>query len=243
MSDGRALQSPGSPQITANAINRRRFSRAVNKRLRETTILRHLADNPALLKGKVAIDVGAAVGHISYFLRDYYKEVWAFEAVPHVYEQLKHMEQIGNIHPMNIAVSNFNGTGTIYIDHKRLSNSGFQDLVGGPTVEVRTVKLDSYMQGINNIGFLKVDVEGTEFDVLRGAEGIIDATHPTLMVEIYEPYSYYPLSAIFQFLMDKGYRAGYYSHPELVEVHSVEDGVTAVKEKHGEHDGDFLFWV
>lgn len=239
MQDADASQSTGPPRITESALRRRVFDVRVNTRLRQTTLLRVL---PSYLKGKVAVDVGAATGHITYFLKDFYKEVWAFEPVIPVYSQLVKMEGFPGIHTVNAAVSNFNGEDKIYVDHKRLSNSGFQDLVGGPQQDVRVVSLDSYLRGINDIGFIKIDVEGTEFDVLKGAQRIIDGSHPTLMVEIYQPYSKEPLDTIFKWLMGKGYKCGFYSHPNLIEVASPDEGKQAVKDRHAEHDGDFLFY-
>src|SRR5260370_10167026 len=47
-------------------------------------------------------------------------------------------------------------------------------------VEIRT--LDEF--GFTNVGFIKVDVEGTERDVLDGARGIIMRDRPALVLEL-----------------------------------------------------------
>lgn len=241
MSEGNEGQSTGAPEITADAIRRRRFNKEVNNRLQANTILRELH---RYKKGKVAVDVGAATGHITYYLKDHYDEVYAYEAVPHVARELAKMEQFDNVRTFCKAVSSFDGEETFHVDHLRLSNSSFQDLVGGPEITVSVVQLDTDLEGVSEIGFIKIDVEGTEFDVLRGAQKIIERDRPNLMVEIYEPYSFYPLGAIFDLLMRQKYKCAFFSPKEdgMVTVASVEDGVRAVRERHAEHDGDFLFY-
>jgi FkbM family methyltransferase len=223
-------------------LQRRVYNEAVNKKLQETTILRDL--DPYIDPDKCAIDVGAATGHITNYLAPRCKHVFAFEAVEPVYRQLRKMEgRHGNVTALNAAVGDFDGMATIYVDDKRLSNSGFQDLVGGPETQVMAVTLDGIMYDALPVGFIKVDVEGTELDVLMGAAGIIANERPNLMVEIYKPYTAQPLPEIFQYLMDGfGYRCYYYEHPAgLIECRTVQDGVKAVEELHHIHDGDFLF--
>lgn len=234
-------------------LARRVYNEGVNQRLQSSTILSALG--PFVDKEKESIDVGAATGHITNYLAPRSKEVWAFEAVYPVWQQLcKMKERHDNLNAVNYAVSNFNGRSKFFVDDKRLSNSGFQDLVSGPDVEVAVIALDSYFGRDKEdthkdpIGFIKIDVEGTELDVLEGAAQMIQQDRPNAMVEIYEPYSKCPLQAIFDFFMRQNYQCYYYDNERrfggesgLVPVGTVEDGVTAVQEKHKVHDGDFLF--
>ncbi len=237
-----------SPEVLA----RRVFRADVNLHLRATTLLRVLA--PFVPKDKTAIDVGAATGHITCWLAEHAERVFAFEAVPPVYEQLKLMDaQFANVRAIHAAVGNKNGPVEIFVDDKRLSNSGFQDLVGGPKITVDGVMLDSLfrtptMRSMSTpvpIGFIKIDVEGTELDVMKGAAEIIRRDRPNLMVEIYKPFTAVDPRMIFEYLMGaSGYRCYYYDPaiPEgLVRVPTMEDGVSAVETKHKVHDGDFLF--
>ena len=228
--------------LSQAVLQRRVYNDKVNQRLQATTILRDL--DPYIAPDKCAIDVGAATGHITNYLAPRCKRVFAFEAVEPVYHQLKKMEERhSNVTAFNAAVGDFNGVATIYVDDKRLSNSGFQDLVGGPSVQVAAVTLDSVMYDAMDIGFIKVDVEGTELEVLKGAANILAKQRPNLMVEIYKPFTAHPLEEIFSYLMNGfDYRCFYYEHPAgLIECRTVEEGVHAVEELHKIHDGDFLF--
>jgi FkbM family methyltransferase len=125
-----------------------------------------------LSKDKNTIDVGAATGMYTSFFAQNSKEVYAFEAVLPVYKQLELVgKRIKNINCYNLAVSDFDGKSEFYVDDKRLSNSSFQNLVNGQKIEVETIKLDNFK--LDNIGFMKIDVEGVELDVLNGASEII----------------------------------------------------------------------
>ena len=50
------------------------------------------------------------------------------------------------------------------------------------TIRVPLRTLDSY--NLSNIGFIKIDVEGHELDVLRGAEVTLRRDQPNLLIEI-----------------------------------------------------------
>jgi len=90
---------------------------------------------PYLNKFKNTIDVGAATGMYASHFAEHSKNVICFEAVPPVYEQLEKIKQKhNNVITHNVAVSNFEGTSGFYVDDKRLSNSGFQNLVDGPLI-------------------------------------------------------------------------------------------------------------
>ena len=65
---------------------------------------------------------------------------------------------------------------------------GFQEHLGdAPTVEVPVVALDDLrpLLDLPPPDFVKVDVEGFEDEVLRGARRTVEAHRPTLMVEVH----------------------------------------------------------
>lgn len=227
-------------KLSKEVLARRVFSRAVNDRLIASTIMGCL--DPFIASDRAAIDVGAATGHFTDYFASRCRGVYAFEAVPHVWMQLakKETEFPGIVHTFNKAVSNYTGKAEIFVDDKRLSNSGFQDLVGGPKIEVSAVALDDFLHTVP--GFIKIDVEGTELAVIQGAEKMIEKHRPNMLVEIYKPYAADPLPAIFEFLMHRhNYGCCYHDGKSLVGVPTVEAGVEAVETKHNLHDGDFLF--
>ena len=197
---------------------------------------------PYLNKFKNTIDVGAATGMYASHFAEHSKNVICFEAVPPVYEQLEKIKQKhNNVITHNVAVSNFEGTSGFYVDDKRLSNSGFQTLVGGPLINVDTVTIDSMK--LNDVGFIKVDVEGVELDVLVGGADTILEYKPTCMVEIYAKFNKYPVETTFEFFFVRNYRC-FYNHKGqgLKPVRTIEEGIEATKIPEIT-DGDFLFTI
>ena len=190
---------------------------------------------PYLNKFKNTIDVGAATGMYSSHFAEHSKSVICFEAVPPVYEQLvKIKEKYINVITHNLAVSDKIGTLDFYVDDKRLSNSSFQNLVEGQKIQVETVTLD--ILKLIDIGFIKVDVEGFELDVLNGSR-------PTCMVEVYEKFNKYPVETTFDFFFSRGYRC-FYNHKGdgLKPVRNIQEGIEATKIPEIT-DGDFLFTI
>jgi len=195
-----------------------------------------------LSKDKNVIDVGAATGMYSSFFAQHSKEVYAFEAVPPVYKQLELVGQrIKNINCYNLAVSDFDGKSEFYVDDKRLSNSSFQNLVNGQKIEVETIKLDNFK--LNNIGFMKIDVEGVELDVLNGAVDIIKEYKPTCMVEVYDKFNKYPVETTFDFFFSRNYKCYYNERAKgLKQVNNMNEALEAQKIPQIT-DGDFLFTI
>jgi len=198
---------------------------------------------PYISTNKNVLDVGAAVGMYTSFFAQHAKHVHAFEAVPPVYSQLKRVEsRTENITAYNQAVSNEVGRFEFYVDDQRLSNSSFQNLVGGQKIEVDSITIDS--MNFTDIGFIKIDTEGTEFEVIQGAQNTIDQNRPNCMVEVYSKFSKYPVEKIFSFFLDRGYRCLYNNKGNgLVEVDGLKNLIKVAQDETmlPVHDGDFLF--
>jgi FkbM family methyltransferase len=74
------------------------------------------------------------------------------------------------------------------------------------TVKVATVTLDSALgDDTQRISFAKIDVEGHELAVLRGAERLLTAARPALLVEIEHRHSGDQMGATFDYLASLGY--------------------------------------
>lgn len=242
----------GEACISERALNIRHFKQEVYERLSKNTILSQL---PRILsKEENAIDIGGNVGHIAYFLSHHCRRVYTYEAVGVVFDRLKEVTKMAdNIIATKMAMGDYCGEADFFVDHERLSNSGLHDVSAVPTsfkptnefktVRTRVATVDSLE--IEKPGFIKIDVEGSELDVLRGAELTIAEHHPDFLVEIYEPFSKYPVADVFAHMFDRGYRCYYYDKnlegEPLVAVEDSAAGVNAVRDKHDAHDGDFLF--
>lgn len=147
-----------------------------------------------------AIDVGAHVGFWSRRLCSKFLKVTSFEPVPDHFECLiKNTEGHHNIERHNIALSNT--AGDVYID-QHVENSGMSCITDSTTeLLVQANTLDSY--NLENVDFIKIDVEGYEFAVLQGAERTITTYNPVLFIEVLNKYK--QNSTVFDILASYGY--------------------------------------
>ena len=134
------------------------------------------------------IDGGASYGWFVPILYDYVDSVDCFEIRADVRDFLKqNMENFGfdvNIHP--VGLSSYNGKA--YRDNGNIEGftnwSGCSKIIGEDqegAIECSVNSLDSY--NFDDVSFIKLDVEGHEFEVLKGAQNTIKKSKPVCMVE------------------------------------------------------------
>lgn len=227
-------------ELPRSVLDRRVFTEKSYGKVTNGT-LTALENMGLLSKDEEAIDVGAAAGLMSTFFAKKCKHVHSYEP-SHSYEQtVKLKTQFDNVSTYNLAVSDFKGQETFYIDDKRLSQNGFLNPGWGKPIVVDVVKLDD--QGHSNVGVIKIDTEGTELDVLKGAEEILKSSWPTLMIEIWDQNTKYPLENIFQYLKDLGYQTYWYfiKNKKIMKCETVADAVRDTSYEGYPHDADFIF--
>lgn len=123
----------------------------------------------------IALDVGAHKGETARRLTERFPgcRVHSFEPVPDTYRTLTDTTRGMNVVCVQAAVGEHDGLADIAAGAGGSSHSGFR--AGGSTVQVRVTTLDSYAaeHELSRIGLLKVDTEGHEAAVLRGAHGLL----------------------------------------------------------------------
>ncbi|TGD57201.1 FkbM family methyltransferase [Flavobacterium humi] len=87
-------------------------------------------------------------------------------------------------------------------------------------IEIETVRLDDWAakQGITKIDLIKIDVEGHEFDSIKGCEVILKTIRPVFIIEIELRHATYPIEAIFSFIANFGYDVFYFDRKKLMPV-------------------------
>jgi FkbM family methyltransferase len=111
--------------------------------------------------------------------------VIAFEPNPDAFECLKYnMRNCENVEIRNEAVSdNFREGRVILIKHPE--NIGMTYVANFANLKeegIRSVSIDSLQ--LDECHFIKIDVEGFEMNVLKGAEKTIKKFHPVMLIEI-----------------------------------------------------------
>jgi len=150
----------------------------------ELTILHDLVRT-----GCTAIDVGANRGYYSYALAKFAKHVEAFEPNAAL-AQFARRKLGSKVRVHQVAVANRDGQEKFYLPQTTIGIDSH--LIGNlgnryPTLEnveydVRVATLDSF--AFDNVGFIKIDVEGVELAVIEGAKHTIARWQPNLVVEL-----------------------------------------------------------
>ncbi len=80
-------------------------------------------------------------------------------------------------------------------------------------IEVNTTSLDNYIacNGIRKVDFIKIDVEGHEFNVIKGSRKTLIKHNPILLVEIEQRHHNFSVNLIFDYLKDLGYSIYYFN--------------------------------
>ena len=160
-----------------------------------------------------ALDIGANVGLYTYALARWFTRVEAFEPLP---ESAAVIEAYGapNVRVHRVALSARRGTGVLHVPleggRTNSQRASFASGVEGKAVEVPLETVDHFE--FENVSFMKIDVEGHELEVLKGAVQTLAAHRPVLLVEIERRHLDFPMENVFAFLDGIGYR-GYFVSP------------------------------
>lgn len=147
------------------------------------------------LNNSVVLDVGANLGKYSNFISTHSPQakIYAFEPHPQTFTSLKNQAEIHKYIALNIACGDVPGNAKLY-DYENKGGTShaslYQDVIekihkvdsGSWDIEVTTV--DEFIKDykIQKIALLKIDTEGNELKVIKGAEksiasNIIDIIH------------------------------------------------------------------
>ena len=153
-----------------------------------------------------AVDVGGWWGPWTYWLSRYCPEVITFEPNPVMAAHLRRVTA-DNVRVEAVALSDHSGEGTLWVPEGRGPDALASLREGvegrGQSVTVPLHRLDDFE--VDDVGFLKVDVEGHEYAVLEGALETIRRSRPVLLVELEENKSARPIDAAIDLLADLGY--------------------------------------
>ena len=144
------------------------------------------------VRNKHIIDAGGYVGDTALLFSSYTdKNIHVFEASPSnmdIIRETIRLNHLDNIVPVSKALGEKSGTATFSLGERNSCNS----LVERPGynypdhIKVPVVTLDDYVRENNiEVGLIKVDIEGGEQLLLKGAVETIRTQHPILLISIY----------------------------------------------------------
>ncbi|MGH9325177.1 MAG: FkbM family methyltransferase [Terriglobia bacterium] len=133
------------------------------------------------------VDVGANVGAFALYqaLKKKAKMVVAFEPSPNTFRRLAANVALNSVHTvrtMNAAVGESCGT-LSFLEAPFSMNSRVTEIADDGAVSVPCVTLDSSLKslGIGKVDLLKIDTEGYEMQVLKGASEALERTERIVM--------------------------------------------------------------
>jgi len=183
------------------------------------------------VQGKVFFDIGANVGNYTLTLAKDARKIFSFEASPsnaRILEGFINRAQLSNIELINMAVKDKSGdTISIFISPDTTGNySQFLDY-GHGSETILSVALDDFIvqRDIGKVDVIKIDIEGGEFDAIRGAEKLINRDHPLLLVEfnsIIADHAGWKLQDLYDYIVSFGYKAYELKKRKIMEFDSLK---------------------
>ncbi|WP_437075100.1 FkbM family methyltransferase [Streptomyces sp. enrichment culture] len=132
-----------------------------------------------------AVDVGGWYGPWTRRLSRPARRVVTVEPVPHL-ARLLAATVPANVRVIQAAAGDRPGTARLWLPPGDTGDRGVSSLVRrdihARALPVRVVALDDL--GLREVGFIKVDVDGSELAVLRGATALLTRDRPALLVEL-----------------------------------------------------------
>lgn len=172
-----------------------------------------LADH--LDRRSLFLDIGANRGLYTYHYSSVFNKVVAFEPVEECYASVKRLK-LRNAEVHSVALSDERGTATLFspvrrgdIDFQRsslLESAVFE--VGSVKRQVQTHTLDEFC--FSEVDLIKIDTEGAELQVLKGATKTIEKNLPLIFVEMEERHRKNAVRDGITFLKKFGYRCSYF---------------------------------
>jgi len=195
---------------------------------------------PLLCKtDSISADVGAGQGDYTKIMGQYSKFVHAFEPVTKFSDELarKRFVRGKNVQVHQLALSDHHGTkimripyfknrfhgplASYYVSSFEVASNRYFALhcptyVRTEEMRVQTKTLDSF--SLESLAFLKIDVEGHELSVLRGAEKTIQDHLPNMLIEIEERHNPGGHKEVFSWLIGQGYSGYFINEGRIVSI-------------------------
>ena len=198
------------------------------------------------------LDIGANVGIFSlYFYHAHHNlKCYLFEPVPNTFQWLLKNAQLNHVNenryfPFNIGMSDEKGSFDFYVPASneaaslvanddsfyRKKATEYGDYTGSTEIDkvvcnVDTIDSFTASHTIDNISFIKIDVEGNELKVLRGAENTLKQHRPLVYCELLRKHAkrfgYHPNDVI-NYMRDLGYICKTMRNAELYEVTEITE--------------------
>lgn len=142
----------------------------------------------------VVFDIGANIGYYTLIfarLVGRSGKVFSFEPESTNFELLKKNAKINgytNIEFFCKAISNSNKTTKLFLDKKNKGGHSLIDKIEDrESIEIKSIRIDDYFKN-QNIDFVKIDIEGFEFEAIKGMSELLEKSNNVKIMTEFNPY-------------------------------------------------------
>lgn len=227
--------------VPAAVLWRYRAWKAWSRGESELRLLRYLAD-----PSKTSVDAGANKGVYTYFLSGLCRHVYAYEPNPKIFNLLRRSVHRPNVTLRAAALSDVTGEDRLIVPRRKAGYSNQlatlrKDKFAGEAIEVPVVTRRLDDEDVGQVGFIKIDVEGFERQVLMGAIETLKRHRPRLLVEIQEAHTNEPLETTLAFVCSLGYEGLFMFGDRLMTLARLDELRARRKAAGGAHVYNFVF--
>ncbi len=198
------------------------------------------------------VDIGSNIGLFSVLASPLVGKkgtIYAFEPTPKTFTRLMEnikLNSLTNLFPENIGLSDTSGSMSFYTSNNEYdawnSMVRLSQLEDSSKININVSALDEYVESkdIQKINLIKLDVEGWEYNVLRGSSNVLSwKDAPVLMVEFNENNAFtagYYCGQVYEYVESFGYKWYIYdvASNSLIQqekrLHYVYENLIAVKD-------------
>jgi FkbM family methyltransferase len=217
-----------NPSDLVALLRRRRQFRLIDSATDADVALRRIEPELRLLRNYLDpacafLDVGANVGTYTYVASKHIPRSRIFAFEPQAYYVKRLHGLFPGVHVEQVALSSHEGEATFAVPKiggipyqsrgtlEKIEEPG-QD--GTTEQRVRLATLDGMKTalGMGKVGCIKIDVEGHEIEVLKGAQMTISEDHPAIIIEIEQRHHDMPIETIFEWFFARGYQGEFYDN-------------------------------
>ncbi|OFW53979.1 MAG: hypothetical protein A2163_07865 [Actinobacteria bacterium RBG_13_35_12] len=166
----------------------------------------------------VVIDVGANIGIVTQYMREYCKKLYAIEPSSEHFEALKKNKEFNkwdNVEIFNLAIADKDGEMTLNTNKSnRTCHSLTLDYKQGGE-KVKTQAFDTFFKenNIEKVDFMKFDVEGAEDLILR-SEGFKKVKDKISAIEVEFHFPTFP--ELVKYMLELGFEARRYDSSAII---------------------------
>lgn len=217
------LLSYGDPSVDVSLI-----APDFIENISELEIIKYLSSLDLNRRGSF-VDAGAHIGFYSVYMSKIFTEVFSFEPSPFqrgYLQKNKDSNNLANVTIFSNALGENTASASLYVmGRSGGSNTLCKEVaeVGDPMcmIDVEIIPLDALRSIVSPVSIIKIDVEGFEIELLKGARETICQDRPLIVCEVWQ--SEPRLSDFKAFLIDMGYSCEFpfKAFPEMSICHPI----------------------